>query len=176
MSEMSDAVDALVASRSPVPATFTDAPAPAGEMSEVPDALIGETVESECSSTPVISLPAKGLACDQLRMDITRRKPSTTTPAALAATTPGGGSRRPAAKGLHRGIRSAPGLTSTSTSSAAFRVRTDGTELDQLDVMIDFVPVVHLANTIPPAGEHWVRSALARVLQGLDESVSDLRL
>ncbi len=52
---------------------------------------------------------------------------------------------------------------------AAFRVRPDGTELNRLDLMIDFVPVIHITNTIPDGGEHWGRSALARVLQGLDE-------
>ncbi|MFJ2247498.1 hypothetical protein ACIQ9I_03060 [Streptomyces sp. NPDC094461] len=52
---------------------------------------------------------------------------------------------------------------------AAYRVRPDGTELNRLDLMIDFVPVVHLANTIPDGGEHWGRSVLARVLQALDE-------
>ncbi|MDI3406278.1 hypothetical protein [Streptomyces cavernicola] len=53
--------------------------------------------------------------------------------------------------------------------TASFRVRPDGTELDRLDLMIDFLPVVHLANTIPDGGEHWGRSLLARVLQALDE-------
>ncbi len=48
-------------------------------------------------------------------------------------------------------------------------MRPDGTELNRLDLMIDFVPVVHIANTIPAGGEHWGRSALARVLQALDE-------
>ncbi|MGW7572404.1 hypothetical protein [Streptomyces sp. NPDC054765] len=52
---------------------------------------------------------------------------------------------------------------------AAFRVRPDGTELNRLDLMIDFVPVIHITNTIPDGGEHWGRSAVARVLQGLDE-------
>lgn len=52
---------------------------------------------------------------------------------------------------------------------AAYRVRADGTELNRLDLMIDFVPVVHIANTIPDGGEHWGRSVLARVLQALDE-------
>ncbi|MFB7500384.1 hypothetical protein ACFC09_37885 [Streptomyces sp. NPDC056161] len=52
---------------------------------------------------------------------------------------------------------------------AVFRVRSDGTELNRLDLMIDFVPVVHITNTIPEGGEHWGRSALAHVLQGLDE-------
>ncbi|OLZ69509.1 hypothetical protein AV521_18550 [Streptomyces sp. IMTB 2501] len=52
---------------------------------------------------------------------------------------------------------------------ASFRVRADGTELNRLDLMIDFLPVVHVTNTIPEGGEHWGRSVLARVLQGLDE-------
>ncbi|MGW3101344.1 hypothetical protein [Streptomyces sp. NPDC001100] len=52
---------------------------------------------------------------------------------------------------------------------ASYRVRSDGTELNRLDLMIDFVPVVHFANTIPDGGEHWGRSVLARVLQALDE-------
>ncbi|OIJ97753.1 hypothetical protein BIV25_13170 [Streptomyces sp. MUSC 14] len=52
---------------------------------------------------------------------------------------------------------------------AAFRVRSDGTELNRLDLMIDFLPVIHVTNTIPEGGEHWGRSALARVLQSLDE-------
>ncbi|WP_268987080.1 hypothetical protein [Streptomyces hygroscopicus] len=52
---------------------------------------------------------------------------------------------------------------------ASFRARPDGTELNRLDLMIDFVPVVHIANTIPDGGEHWGRSVLARVLQALDE-------
>ncbi|MEV0469157.1 hypothetical protein [Streptomyces prunicolor] len=52
---------------------------------------------------------------------------------------------------------------------AAYRVRPDGTALNRLDLMIDFVPVVHIANTIPDGGEHWGRSVLARVLQALDE-------
>ncbi|NEW77341.1 hypothetical protein [Streptomyces rhizosphaericus] len=52
---------------------------------------------------------------------------------------------------------------------ASFRVRPDGTELHRLDLMIDFLPVIHITNTIPDGGEHWGRSAIARVLQGLDE-------
>jgi hypothetical protein len=52
---------------------------------------------------------------------------------------------------------------------AVFRMRPDGTELDQVDLMIDFVPVIHITNSIPDGGEHWGRSAIARVLQGLDE-------
>ncbi|WP_431770905.1 hypothetical protein [Streptomyces cucumeris] len=54
-------------------------------------------------------------------------------------------------------------------SKASFRVGADGTELNRLDLLIDFVPVVHIANSIPDGGEHWGRSVLARVLQALDE-------
>ncbi|RYJ28806.1 hypothetical protein CU044_2567 [Streptomyces sp. L-9-10] len=54
-------------------------------------------------------------------------------------------------------------------NKASFRVRRDGTELNRLDLMIDFLPVVHIANTIPDGGEYWGRSVLARVLQALDE-------
>ncbi|MGZ0198918.1 hypothetical protein ACNFR7_01630 [Streptomyces sp. RM1] len=54
-------------------------------------------------------------------------------------------------------------------SKASFRVGADGRELNRLDLLIDFVPVVHIANTIPDGGEHWGRSVLARVLQALDE-------
>ncbi|MFF2410489.1 hypothetical protein [Streptomyces sp. NPDC058092] len=52
---------------------------------------------------------------------------------------------------------------------AAFRVRSDGEVLEHLDLMLDFIPVVHITNSIPEPGEHWGRSALAPVLQALDE-------
>ncbi|MER8002126.1 hypothetical protein [Streptomyces sp. NPDC095613] len=52
---------------------------------------------------------------------------------------------------------------------ARFRGRPDGTELNRLDLMIDFLPLIHITNTIPDGGEHWGRSVLARVSQGLDE-------
>ncbi|MER7707230.1 hypothetical protein ABTX81_30555 [Kitasatospora sp. NPDC097605] len=52
---------------------------------------------------------------------------------------------------------------------AEFAARSDGEILDRLDLMIDFIPVVHVPNTVPDAEEHWGRPALARVLQLLDE-------
>ncbi|MFJ4689102.1 hypothetical protein [Streptomyces sp. NPDC088789] len=52
---------------------------------------------------------------------------------------------------------------------AVFRVGLDGIELHRLDLRIDFVPVVHITNTIAAGGEHGGRPALARMLQGLDE-------
>ncbi|MEK2475783.1 hypothetical protein [Streptomyces noursei] len=60
-------------------------------------------------------------------------------------------------------------LNGLPMDKAAFRVRPDGTELNRLDLWIDFVPVVHIANTIPHGGEHWGQPVVAKVLQGLDE-------
>jgi hypothetical protein len=52
---------------------------------------------------------------------------------------------------------------------ATFATRSDGEVLDHLDLMLDFVPVVHQPNTVPPAEEHWGQSSLAKVLQVFDE-------
>ncbi|MFE6592599.1 hypothetical protein [Streptomyces sp. NPDC057781] len=73
------------------------------------------------------------------------------------------------AEWLLEDLKNGETLDQLPMDKAAYRVRPDGTELNRLDLMIDFVPVVHLANTIPDGGEHWGRSVLARVLQALDE-------
>ncbi|MFB7323426.1 hypothetical protein [Streptomyces sp. NPDC056190] len=52
---------------------------------------------------------------------------------------------------------------------ASYRVRSDGQVLDRLDLMADFIPVVHIPNSIPDVGEHWGKPTLAAVLQLLDE-------
>ncbi|MFJ2278846.1 hypothetical protein ACIOEZ_32380 [Streptomyces sp. NPDC087866] len=52
---------------------------------------------------------------------------------------------------------------------AMYAQRSDGEVLNGLDLMIDFVPVIHLPNTVPAAEEHWGRPSLARVLQIMDE-------
>ncbi|MFF3493713.1 hypothetical protein ACFYWS_20440 [Streptomyces sp. NPDC002795] len=52
---------------------------------------------------------------------------------------------------------------------ARYRVRSDGEVLHGLDLMVDFIPVVHVPNSIPDGGEHWGKSTLATVLQLLDE-------
>ena len=52
---------------------------------------------------------------------------------------------------------------------AQFATRSDGEVLDHLDLMLDFIPVVHVPNTVPPAEEHWGQSSLAKVLQVFDE-------
>ncbi|MEW2187775.1 hypothetical protein AB0900_31290 [Streptomyces cellulosae] len=55
---------------------------------------------------------------------------------------------------------------------ATFATRSDGEVLDRLDLLIDFIPVVHVPNTVPPAEEHWGQSSLAKVLQVFDELAS----
>ena len=52
---------------------------------------------------------------------------------------------------------------------AHFATRSDGEVLHALDLLIDFIPVVHVPNTVPDAEEHWGTSSLAKVLQVLDE-------
>ncbi|MDT3396339.1 hypothetical protein RKE29_06740 [Streptomyces sp. B1866] len=52
---------------------------------------------------------------------------------------------------------------------ARYRVRSDGGVLHRLDLMVDFIPVIHLTNTIPDAGEHWGQPVVAKVMQALDE-------
>ncbi|MFC9891429.1 hypothetical protein [Streptomyces pilosus] len=52
---------------------------------------------------------------------------------------------------------------------ATFATRSDGEVLDHLDLLIDFLPVVHVPNTVPSAEEHWGQSSLAKVLQVFDE-------
>ncbi|MEW2046606.1 hypothetical protein [Streptomyces sp. NPDC005476] len=52
---------------------------------------------------------------------------------------------------------------------ATYRVRSDGEVLDRLDLMVDFIPLVHVTNSIPSSGEHWGKPTVATVLQALDE-------
>ncbi|MFD8509770.1 hypothetical protein ACFV27_01290 [Streptomyces antimycoticus] len=52
---------------------------------------------------------------------------------------------------------------------ATYRVRSDGEVLDRLDLMVDFIPLVHITNSIPASGEHWGKPTVATVLQALDE-------
>ncbi|MEZ7005680.1 hypothetical protein [Streptomyces sp. AD55] len=54
-------------------------------------------------------------------------------------------------------------------SGAVYATRSDGEVLHQLDLMIDFIPVIHMPNTVPSAEEHWGQSSLAKVLQVFDE-------
>lgn len=52
---------------------------------------------------------------------------------------------------------------------ARFATNGQGEVLDHLDMLIDFLPVIHLPNTVPAAGEHWGQSSLGKVLQVFDE-------
>jgi hypothetical protein len=54
-------------------------------------------------------------------------------------------------------------------SKATYRVRSDGEVLDRLDLMVDFIPLVHVTNSIPASGEHWGKPTVATILQALDE-------
>ncbi|WP_042174535.1 hypothetical protein [Streptomyces sp. NBRC 110035] len=60
-------------------------------------------------------------------------------------------------------------VDSLPLDKAVFATRSDGEVLDHLDLLIDFIPVVHVPNTVPPAEEHWGQSSLAKVLQVFDE-------
>ncbi|MDK0524996.1 hypothetical protein [Streptomyces sp. ML-6] len=55
---------------------------------------------------------------------------------------------------------------------ASFATNGSGEVLDHLDLLIDFIPVVHVPNTVPPAEEHWGQSSLAKALQAFDELAS----
>ncbi|MCX5001000.1 hypothetical protein [Streptomyces longwoodensis] len=52
---------------------------------------------------------------------------------------------------------------------AHFATNGQGEVLDRLDLYQDFVPVIHVPNTVPEPGEHWGRSSLAKALQVFDE-------
>ena len=52
---------------------------------------------------------------------------------------------------------------------ARFASNDQGEVLDHLDMLIDFVPVLHVPNTVPEAGEHWGQSSLGKILQVFDE-------
>ncbi|MFM9373264.1 hypothetical protein [Streptomyces sp. Da 82-17] len=54
-------------------------------------------------------------------------------------------------------------------AAAQYATRADGEVLDRLDLYLDFLPVVHVPNTVPAAEEHWGQSSLAKVLQVFDE-------
>ncbi|MFH8772056.1 hypothetical protein [Streptomyces sp. NPDC017958] len=73
------------------------------------------------------------------------------------------------AEWLLEDLGSAHDVFSLPSDKAAYRVRSDGQALDHLDLMVDFIPVVHIPNSIPDVGEHWGKSTLAAVLQLLDE-------
>lgn len=52
---------------------------------------------------------------------------------------------------------------------ADYATNPQGEVLDRLDMLIDFMPIIHMPNTVPPSGEHWGQSSLGKVLQVFDE-------
>ncbi|MEW2402139.1 hypothetical protein [Streptomyces sp. NPDC046862] len=60
-------------------------------------------------------------------------------------------------------------VDSLPLDKARFATNGQGEVLDHLDLYLDFLPVIHVPNTVPPAGEHWGQSSLAKVLQVFDE-------
>lgn len=60
-------------------------------------------------------------------------------------------------------------VDSLPAAGATYATRSDGEVLDHLDLLIDFIPVIHVPNTVPPAEEHWGQSSLAKALQVFDE-------
>ncbi|MEU3656417.1 hypothetical protein AB0E67_27145 [Streptomyces sp. NPDC032161] len=63
-------------------------------------------------------------------------------------------------------------VDSLPMDKARFATRSDGEVLDRLDLYLDFIPVIHVPNTVPPAEEHWGQSSLAKALQAFDELAS----
>ncbi|MFD6149353.1 hypothetical protein, partial [Streptomyces sp. NPDC060243] len=60
-------------------------------------------------------------------------------------------------------------IDSLPIEKATFATNPSGEVLDHLDLMADFIPVIHQPNTVPPAEEHWGQSSLAKALQVFDE-------
>ncbi|MCX5206764.1 hypothetical protein OG897_35835 [Streptomyces sp. NBC_00237] len=65
-------------------------------------------------------------------------------------------------------LRHGQSLDDLPLEKARFRTRVDGEVLHRLDVRLDFIPVVHISNTVAD-GEHFGQSSLAKVMQALDE-------
>lgn len=60
-------------------------------------------------------------------------------------------------------------VDSLPLDKAVFASNGGGEVLDHLDLYLDFIPVIHVPNTVPPAEEHWGQSSLAKALQVFDE-------
>ena len=66
-------------------------------------------------------------------------------------------------------LRGPVDVDSLPLAKARYSTRDDGEVLDRLDLLIDFIPLVHVPNTIPEAEEHWGQSSLLKLLQLFDE-------
>ncbi|CAL9667140.1 hypothetical protein SUDANB145_07217 (plasmid) [Streptomyces sp. enrichment culture] len=60
-------------------------------------------------------------------------------------------------------------VDSLPMDKAQYATNGQGEVLDALDLYQDFIPVIHVPNTVPEPGEHWGQSSLAKVLQVFDE-------
>jgi hypothetical protein len=60
-------------------------------------------------------------------------------------------------------------VDSLPLDKAQFATNGQGEVLDHLDLYQDFIPIIHVPNTVPEPGEHWGESSLAKVLQVFDE-------
>ncbi|MFB7222459.1 hypothetical protein [Streptomyces sp. NPDC056227] len=69
-------------------------------------------------------------------------------------------------------LKGAVDVDSLPMDKAVFASNGSGEVLDHLDLYIDFIPVIHTPNTVPPAEEHWGQSSLAKALQAFDELAS----
>ncbi|MGX1668526.1 hypothetical protein [Streptomyces sp. NPDC055400] len=72
------------------------------------------------------------------------------------------------AEWLLEDLRHGQALDDLPLDKATFCTRTDGEVLNKLDLQIDFLPVIHISNSIAD-GEHFGQSSLAKVMQVLDE-------
>nr|BFD90968.1 hypothetical protein KitaXyl93_23280 [Kitasatospora sp. Xyl93] len=73
------------------------------------------------------------------------------------------------AEWLLEDLKAAHTVYNLPADKARYRVRRDGEVLQALDLQIDFVPVVHITNSIVEVGEHWGQPVISRVMQALDE-------
>ncbi|MGX1909288.1 hypothetical protein ACWIID_10530 [Streptomyces phaeochromogenes] len=65
-------------------------------------------------------------------------------------------------------LRHGQSLDELPLDKARFRTRGDGEVLHRLDLRLDFIPIVHISNTVSD-GEHFGQPTLAKVMQALDE-------
>ncbi|EST26967.1 hypothetical protein [Streptomyces roseochromogenus] len=65
-------------------------------------------------------------------------------------------------------LRHGQSLDDLPLDQAHIRTRPDGEVLHRLDLQLDFIPLVHISNTVAD-GEHFGQSSLAKVMQALDE-------
>ena len=65
-------------------------------------------------------------------------------------------------------VDEAVGYDDLALKNAEWRIDDDGQPVRDVDLGIDFIPVIHVPNT-PPGGDHFGQSSLAKVLQILDD-------